>query len=158
MAATNQPSEAQQRSFPTLRKLRDDNPGTQLAAELASILGLADYGALSASGHRATAEKCAELVENEDCDQTEYTCGTITRCAKAIRAFAATMSEAPQSEKQDGDWNKALEEVLRELSLRTNKYMSSIEDYYCHGLWQARDIVLALKRPTGNDNDTGGAR
>jgi hypothetical protein len=51
---------------------------------------------LSASGHRATAEKCAELVENEDCDQTEYTCGTITRCAKAIRAFAATLPEAPQ--------------------------------------------------------------
>jgi hypothetical protein len=58
--------------------------------------GVCDKAPVSASGHRATAEKCAELVENEDCDQTEYTCGTITRCAKAIRAFAATLPEAPQ--------------------------------------------------------------
>lgn len=35
-------------SFPTLRKLRADNQGTQLASELASILGMVDYGELSA--------------------------------------------------------------------------------------------------------------
>ena len=38
-----------------------------------------------------------------------------------------------------------LEEALRQISERTNKYMGTLEDYYLHGLWMARDILIALK-------------
>lgn len=47
--------------------------------------------------------------------------------------------------------NKVLDEVLTELSLRMNKYVNTVEDYYLHGLWQARDIVLAMQCQPGKE-------
>ena len=48
----------------------------------------------------------------------------------------------------------ALEEVLRQISERTNRYMGTVEDYYLHGLWMARTIVQSLKNTDPQENKT----
>lgn len=35
--------------------------------------------------------------------------------------------------------------MLRELALLCNRYLNTVEDYYLHGLWRAREVVEALK-------------
>lgn len=45
-----------------------------------------------------------------------------------------------------------LDDALREISLLTNRYMNTVEDYYLHGLWRARDVILGLQKaaPAGS--------
>ena len=52
--------------FPQLRKMRADNPGTELAAELASILGLVDYG------RAAPDEPCAYVPQTSPLCREEW--------------------------------------------------------------------------------------
>lgn len=47
---------------------------------------LAALSALSQS-RAEIIEECARVCENETCDQTEYSCETVNRCAEAIRAL-----------------------------------------------------------------------
>lgn len=48
-----------------------------------------------------------------------------------------------------------LDSVLRELALACNKYADGPFAYYLHGLWRARDIVLALKNAAPQANENG---
>ena len=88
------------------------------------------------------------VFANSDDTMHEDCINRLRALASRLRAAAPLADELSTARRElaqarDG----VLEDLLRLLAERTNKYMNTIEDYYLHGLWMARDIVLSLKSP-----------
>jgi len=48
-----------------------------------------------------------------------------------------------------------LDELDRRLSERANRYMGTVEDYYLHGLWMAREEIKSLRAADKTASDKG---
>lgn len=66
-------------------------------------------------------------------------CMTEAQAKQLVAPFSGAVPEC-------GARDAALDEVLRELALLTNRYMNTVEDYNLHGLWRAREVVEAIKK------------
>lgn len=72
--------------------------------------------------------------------------------AYAERLYKAYKTLAESAQSATGDRLEALDCRLAELA---NRYMNTVEDYYCHGIWKARDEISKIRRSDNCAVDKG---
>ena len=102
----------------------------------------------------------ARQIERELQQAQQHAEYEASRANGAIKEMVAMQDELQQARTMHAEaieeWAKwegaakhacgeAHDEILRLLAERANKYANTVEDYYLHGLWMARDLVLSLK-------------